>query len=92
MRLDQEAELYPEVESDSNGNSWKATCGAVSRTVLLKAPHFITYDQKEHIISVKPNRIEDLGLHLILVKQYRMSKIFISTVGIMVMNPIELID
>ena len=91
MRLDEEAELNPELEIDSHGNSWKVSCGPVSRTVLLKAPHFVTYDQKEHIISVKPNRIEDLGLHLILVKQFRMSKSFITTVGIMVMNPIDFI-
>ena len=67
MRLDEEAILMPEIEQDSHGNSWKVSCGSVSRTVLLKAPDFATYNDKKHTIDVKPFELEHLGLHLILI-------------------------
>ena len=67
MRLDEEATLLPEIEQDTGGNSWKVSCGSVSRTVLLKEPEFVTYNDKKHTIDVKPFELEHLGLHLILI-------------------------
>ena len=54
IRLDDEKELIPELEHDSDGSSWEISCGTISGTFLYNSPDFVSYSTKKgKIIKIR---------------------------------------
>ena len=61
-------------------------------TTLYNDPDFVTLNLKDGKIYVKPTEKRNLGLHIILVQQHTQSKVFATSVRIIVMETNDSVD
>ena len=92
VRLDEQLQINVAFKKDDTDQSWEESCGKAHSTVLYDRPSFVTFNEKDQIILIRPIDEKDLGVHSMLLRQKRRLENFGHVIQIFVKPPLTFID
>ena len=92
LYIDDLVVLVVAFQGDVKNHSWEKACGSIQRVVIYDRPKFVSYNDHNRKITIKPVERGEKGLHIVLIELLIKSTKSFNVLEILVKLPATYID